>query len=122
MASVIKSAIKLAFVALLANATWQLGSVYWSHYKFVDAVHSTTQFRGNKSDAQLRTRILELANQFDVPVSDENLTIRVVDDHTLVDSAYTRRIELAPRFTYLRSFTVHTDSVRPPLELIDNPK
>jgi hypothetical protein len=119
---VIKTALKLAFVALLANATWQFASVYWSHYKFVDAVHSTTQFRGNKSDAQLRDRILELATQFDVPVSDENLTVRVVDDHTLVDTAYTRRIELAPRITYPWSFTIHTDSVRPALELIDTPK
>jgi len=117
MAGLIKTALKLAFVALLANATWQIASVYWSHYKFIDAVHSTTEFRGNKSDAQLRERILELASQFEVPVSDDSLTLQVVDDHTLVDSSYTRRIELAPRFSYPFSFTVHTDTVRPALEL-----
>jgi len=114
---VIKTAIKLAFVALLANATWQIASVYWSHYKFIDAVHSTTQFRGNKTDAQLRERIIELAGQFDVPVSDENLSLQVVDEHTLVDSTYTRRVELAPRFIRAWSFTVHTDTVPPSNEL-----
>ena len=51
------------------------------------------------------------------PVSDENLTLQVVDDHTLVDSTYTRRVELAPRFIRAWSFTVHTDTVRPANEL-----
>jgi hypothetical protein len=109
---VIKTIVKLAFVALLANAGWQLFTVYFAHFKFNDAVQQTTQFRGNKTDAQLRERILELAGQFDVPVTDENLTVQLVDDHTLVDSAYTRPVELVPRFPYLWRFTVHTDTVQ----------
>ena len=109
----IKTFVKLAFVALLANATWQLFTVYWAHFKFSDAVKSTTQFRGNKTDAQLRDRILELAGQFDVPITDENLTVQLVDDHTLVDSSYTRPVEVVPRFPYTWRFTVHTDTVQP---------
>ena len=108
----VRTIIKLAFVALLANAAWQLFTVYWAHFKFSDAVQQTTQFRGNKTDAQLKERILELASQFDVPVSDENLTVQVVDDHTLVDSSYTRRVELVPTFFYPWRFTVHTDTVQ----------
>jgi len=109
---VIKTIVKLAFVALLANATWQVFNVYWAHFKFSDAVQQTTQFRGNKTDAQLRERILELAGQFDVPVSDDNLTVQLVDNHTLVDSSYTRPVELVPRFSYPWRFTVHTDTVQ----------
>ena len=108
----IKTIVKLAFVALLANAAWQLFTVYWAHFKFSDAVQQTTQFRGNKTDAQLRERILELAGQFDVPVSDDNLTVQLVDNHTLVDSSYTRPVELVPRFSYPWRFTVHTDTVQ----------
>ena len=109
----IKTIVKLAFVALLANATWQVFNVYWAHFKFSDAIQQTTQFRGNKTDAQLRERILELAGQFDVPVTDENLAIQLVDDHTLVDSSYTRPVELVPRFSYPWRFTVHTDTFIP---------
>ena len=108
----IKTIVKLAFVALLANATWQVFNVYWAHFKFSDAVQQTTQFRGNKTDAQLRERILELAGQFDVPVSDDNLTVQLVENHTLVDSSYTRPVELVPRFSYPWRFTVHTDTVQ----------
>ena len=105
-----RTLIKLALVALLINASWQLFSVYWSHFKFVDAVQATTQFRGDKSEDQIRSRILELAGEFDVPISDENLTIQLVDNHTLVDSSYTRRVELVPTFPYPWRFTVHTDT------------
>ena len=55
-ADVIKTIVKLAFVALLANAAWQVFNVYWAHFKFNDAVQQTTQFRGDKTDAQLRAR------------------------------------------------------------------
>ena len=112
----IKTIVKLAFVALLANATWQVFNVYWAHYKFSDAVRSTTQFRGDQSDARLRERILALAGQFDVPVSEENLEIQHVGDHTLVDSSYTRAVQLVPGFTYAWPFIVHTDTfpMQPP--------
>ena len=106
----VRTIIKLLLVALLANAAWQLFTVYWAHFKFSDAVQQTTQFRGNKTDAQLRDRILELAGQFDVPITDENLAIQVVDNHTRVDSSYTRRVELVPTFPYPWRFTVHTDT------------
>jgi len=104
-----RTLIKLALVALLINASWQLFSVYWSHFKFVDAVQATTQFRGDKSEDQIRNRILELAVEFDLPISDENLTIEGNRTHTIVDSAYTRSVKLLPGYSYPWKFTVHTD-------------
>ena len=38
LADVIKTFVRLAIVALLANAAWQLFTVYWAHFKFDDAV------------------------------------------------------------------------------------
>jgi hypothetical protein len=120
----IRTLVKLAIVALLVNATYQLFNVYWAHYKFSDGVESATQFRGSKTDDQVRERILELASQLDVPVTDENLTIRTDAQHTIVDSTYVRPVELVPGFTYPWPFTVHTDTVivRPPSEGLAPPK
>ena len=105
-----RTLLKLALAALLINASWQLFSVYWAHFKFVDAVQSTTQFRGDKSDEAIRNRILELAGEFDVPVSDENLTVQGNRQHTTVDSAYTRPVKLLPGYAYPWQFRVHTDT------------
>ena len=112
----IKTFVKLAFVALVANATWQLFSAYSPHYKFKDAVTATTLYRGEKSDAQVRERILELAAQFDVPVTDQNLTVRQEDKHTIVESSYLRPITFVPGYTYEWPFSIHVDtfSVKPP--------
>jgi hypothetical protein len=106
----LRTLVKLALAALLINASWQLFSVYWAHFKFVDAVESTTQFRGDKSEEQIRNRILELAGEFELPISDENLTIQGSRIRTIVDSAYTRPVKLFPGYTYPWRFTVHTET------------
>ena len=63
-------------------------------------MQSTAAVSRQKTDAQLRERILELAAQFDVPVTDENLTVRRRGQHTIVDTSYARPVELAPGYTY----------------------
>jgi hypothetical protein len=106
----IRTVIKLAIVALLANATWQVFNVYWPYYKFKDAIHATAQFRGDKTDDQIRSRILELAEQFGVPLSEEALSVRQENKHTIVDAAYTHPVEVFPRYTYRWPFTIHVDT------------
>jgi hypothetical protein len=108
----LRTLVKLALAALLINASWQLFSVYWSHFKFVDAVSATTQFRGDKSEDQIRNRILELAGEFDVPISNENLTIQDSKVRTVVDGDYTRPVKLLPGYTYPWKFNLHTDTLR----------
>lgn len=108
----IKLILKLAVVALLANASWRVGSVYVAHYKFMDSVQQTALFRGNKTDDVLRQRIFELASDFDIPVTDDDVTLTTLEHHTVVDGGYTRIIELAPGFKYPWEFTFHIDTLQ----------
>jgi hypothetical protein len=105
-----KLLLKLAIVALLANATWHIFGVYSAHFKFRDAVQSTTQFNSGKSEYEVRSRILELAAQYDVPVTESNFTLRHEENHTIVDGSYSRPVELAPGFSYPFTFTWHVDT------------
>ena len=102
--------IKLLIVALILNGTWRVGSAYMRHYQFKDAVHSTTLHRGKLSDAQVHDRVLELATEYDIPITDETLTITRKDEHTIVDGSYTQKIEVAPRFMTDWRFTIHVDT------------
>jgi hypothetical protein len=106
---VIKFLLKLAVAGLIANATWRAGSVYLTHYKFQDAVREAAQFRGRKTDDELRERFVELANDFDVPITGEDLTLKTQASHFLVDGAYVRSVELVPGYTVAWPFTVHAD-------------
>jgi hypothetical protein len=105
-----KVLLKLAIVALLANMTWHVLGVYSAHFKFKDAVQSASQYNAEKSADGLRLRILELAAQYDVPVTDANFTLSRVGDHTIADGSYTRPVELAPGFSYPWTFTWHVDT------------
>ena len=108
----IKLILKLAVVALLANASWRVGGAYVSHYKFIDSVEQAALFRGNKTDDVLKQRIFEIASDFDIPVTDDQVTLTTTEQHTIVDGGYTRTIEVAPGFKYPWEFTFHVDTLQ----------
>ena len=112
----IKTVIKLAFVALIANATWHVFGAYSSHYKFMDGVQYAAQYRGDTTDEGLRETILGLASQFEVPVTAADVSVTHQDAHTIVELSYVRPVDLAPGFTYPWPFSVHLDTftVNPP--------
>ena len=106
----IKLIIKLAIVALVANAAWHLMTAYTSFYKFKDAVQQTTQFGNDKSLDQLKTRVLALASDYDVPLNEDDFTLRRETLHTIVDGAYTKTIDLAPGYSRPWKFEFHIDT------------
>lgn len=106
----LKLLIKLALAALVANAAFRLGTAYLSYYRFTDAVTQTAQFGTDRSQAELRRRVLELASQYDVPLAEDGFTIRRTDEnHTIVDGGYTQPVDLLPGYRYPWPFTVHVD-------------
>jgi hypothetical protein len=106
----IKLVIKLAIAALLANAAWRVGSAYADYYKFKDAVQQTTQFGPERSDAELRDRILELAAQYDVPLAEDGFSVERSENHTIVDGGFATPIEVVPGFERPWPFTFHVDT------------
>jgi hypothetical protein len=105
----IRTLLKLAIVALVANALWHLFGAYSPNYKFQDGVQYSAQNRGQMSDEALRDKLVELAGQFDVPVTANDVVVTQQRNHTIVDVAYTRPIELAPGFTYPWKFSFRVD-------------
>jgi hypothetical protein len=106
----LKLLVKLALAALVANAAFRLGTAYLSYYRFTDAVTQTAQFGTDRSEAEIRRRVLELASEYDVPLAEDAFTIRRTDEnHTIVDGAYTQPVDLLPGYQYRWPFTVHID-------------
>ena len=105
----IKTVIKLAIAALVVHACWRSTEVVMRYSKFKDAVHETVLFSSSKSDGQVQARVLELAQEFEVPVQPESVTIRHVENRTIVHAAYTDKIELLPTKFYPWEFNVDVD-------------
>jgi hypothetical protein len=107
----VRTVLKLACVALIANATWHMFGAVSPHYKFKDSVQYAVLNGGDSSDDALREKILSLAAQYDVPVTQAEVLIRRdADKHAIVDISYVRPVELAPGFTYPLPLSIHVDT------------
>jgi Tol biopolymer transport system component len=107
----IKTIIKLALAALIANAGWRVGSAYITFYKFQDAVTETAQFGSQKSEEELRQKVLVLAGDYDVPLAENAVTVRRENEHTYVDGSYERILDLVPGYRHPWVFTFHVDTL-----------
>jgi hypothetical protein len=112
----IKLAIKLGIAALIANAAWQAGRTFADHYQFRDEVRQAALIRG-QTDGQLQQRVLELAADYDIPLTPDGFSIRREERHIYVQGSYERVVPLAPRVDYPWRFNWEIDAY-----IIDPPK
>jgi hypothetical protein len=105
-----KSLIKLLIAALIANATWRIGSEYLSYYKFKDSVREYTEHRAPKNESEVRDKIVELATQYDIPLDSDSVTITHVNNHTIIEGSYVKPIDVVPTFRYNWPFQFHIDT------------
>jgi hypothetical protein len=105
----VKTLFKLLVAGLMVHACWRCSGVALRYYRFKDAVHEMVLFSSNKPDTALYARVMELAEQSDVPVQPESVKIRHLDNRIVVDAAYTDQVELLPTKFYPFNFTVNVD-------------
>ena len=94
-----KLIVKLAVLAFLANAAWQGGTVYLAHFQFNDAVRQAATIR-DQTDAQLQQRIMELADQHGIPMTEDAFTIERENRRVVIRGAYVKNIPLLPGYQY----------------------
>ena len=104
-----KLLIKLVIVAAVLHATWRLGSAYWDHYQFEDAVKESAQFSERRPVDEIKRNIANLAEKLEIPVDVESLAITKEHRRISIDGAYSREIELLPRYTRHWEFPVHVN-------------
>jgi hypothetical protein len=109
---VIKLVVKLAIVALLANAAYHIGSEYLTYIKFRDAIRDAAMFKA-KTDSELMARIVELAGQYEVPLQEENVTIEREERKVSVEGWYDKPIEVVPNYEYPWHFGLSLEVVTP---------
>lgn len=106
----IKALIKLAIVVLLANAIWRVGSAYLAYYRFKDAVTEVAINSRNKTDDELRQKVMALAEQYDQPLAEDALAIRHEENQTVIDASYIEPVAVFPGYEYKWAFSFSVDS------------
>lgn len=127
--------VKLAIAALLVNAAWRVGNVYWRFYQFEDRLQEIAQFGERKGDKELCGQAMEAATNADVPVAEESVTVRRGTNPTFncakgftatvrasselpakifIDATYTDVLPLLPGYRYSWEMTASANAwVRP---------
>jgi hypothetical protein len=98
-----KLLIKLALVALLANAAFRIGTEYVVHYQFRDTIREAAMFRA-RNDDELGQTVMETATNFKIPLAPDGFTMRRDGREAYVEGSYVKPIEIVPGYTYQCKF------------------
>jgi hypothetical protein len=109
----IKLVLKLALVGLLAHAAIKIVPVFWSNLRFKDALAEQARFAGRKSEEELRNRAEKTANDLEIPVSAEAISIKKIGAVTTYDTRYVAQLEYFPRRYYPWEFVIHVEETPP---------
>jgi len=96
--------IKLFIAAVLINAVAHVGMAEFKYYRFQDAVHEVMLFAANATDDALIKQVMQVADEYDVPLTADNVTVSRVRTEIKVDMTYTEDIQLVPGF-YKKTWT-----------------
>jgi hypothetical protein len=111
----LKTFIKLLIVAAIVNATVRAGLATWKYYQLKDSAEQIARFGAESSSTQLQLQIVERAAELELPVEEEDVTVRREGQRTIAEASYTQPIELFPSYEYpvTFSFSVDAYAVRP---------
>lgn len=104
----LKLLLKLGVVALAANATYHVGSEYLTYIKFQDSIRDAAIFKA-RNDEELTAKIVSLAQQYEVPLDEDNLSIVRVGQKVDVTGWYDKPIEIFPSYEYPWHFGLSVD-------------
>ncbi|HSL69242.1 MAG TPA: hypothetical protein VK864_03330 [Longimicrobiales bacterium] len=96
----VKRLISFAFAAAVLYAAWNTGTVLFHHYQFSDGLEQLALFAGSSTEDQLKERVLQLADQYRIPVDSETLTVHTDSEVTQITAPYTAQIKLLPNYTH----------------------
>ena len=105
-----KRLLTLLIVAALLWAGFHTVPVYLRYFQFDEAVEEVARFAGTRSEEEVRQRVLELADEYEVPLAAEDLVVQKIRGNTEIALAYVERVEVLPTWFYDWQFDVQTPS------------
>jgi hypothetical protein len=91
-----KTILKLALVAVLLTAIVQGGMAFWHNFQFEDAVQQALTFETRLGDDEIPALVLSIAEQYQIPLGADEITVQRIGGDRVVDMAYTTTIPLVP--------------------------
>ena len=117
-----KALLSLLLAALIVHACVRAGDSAWRFYQLRDAVEQAARYGELKTTSLLRKRIVQLAQDHDVDLTDDDVVVEKRGQETYVSVTYTEAIPLVPRaYTREQDYDL-TMTVQPSRPIVDDKK
>jgi hypothetical protein len=118
-----KTVLKLVIAVAFINAVVRAGDSAWNYYQLKDRAQRTLLFGSSSTSQQLHQQIMAAAEELQLPLQPEDLSVRWRIGRRVAEGSYTQSIEFLPNYPYpvLFSFNVETVIVGTPPDKDDYP-
>jgi hypothetical protein len=90
--------IKFVIAVVILNAAARAGVAAFEHYQFTDAAHEAMVFAPNATDTQLVQTVARIAHDHNVPVTEDEITLRHNGPDIIIEFSYDKDVDLVPGF------------------------
>ncbi len=101
--------VRLVVLALVLHAIVRVAPEFWHYLQFKDAVLEAATYAGRQTPEQVRDKVVRLAAEHGVPVSQADVAVSRQGDATLVWTAWTAQLEFLPTRFYPYEFVVDVE-------------
>jgi hypothetical protein len=101
----IRRLVALIIVAGLVYAGYNVSTAWFQYRTFQDAVRDAALFGNDKTDDQLKARIMDEASKHQIPLSPDDVTITRRAGEVLIEAHYVETIRILPGYSRQVDFT-----------------
>ena len=106
----IRRLVQLAIFLLFANALYQTVPIALHQFQFKDGLQDLALFSQKASDQELVDRVMTLAEEHNIPLDRDYVTVQRTMGQLVISAAYTETMTFFPGFPYTREFDVEARS------------
>lgn len=101
-----KTLFKIGITLVILTGCFQAARYYFNNFQFEDAVQQRLLFETRASDTEVVGIVLKLANDYALPLREDDVSVKMVGQDRIVDMEYTETVPLIPGvFDYPWKFT-----------------
>ena len=101
-----KTIIKIAISAVIILGCFNVARALMDEYRFEDKVHDALLFDARMTDPEIVKMVMEIAAEYDIPISPNDIDISNVGQDIKVSMSYTTDVKIIPGvFSYPWTFT-----------------
>ena len=102
----IRRLVQFAIFLFFANALYQTVPIALHHFQFKDSLQELALFSQKSSDQELVDRVMTLAEEHQIPLDREYVTVQRTMGQLVISAAYIETMTFFPGFRYEREFDV----------------